>query len=468
MKFKKIKTRFFLFIILANIPSLVFSADTSFVLRLIGHWNNESIPTLGTQRFNDIWGWTAPDNREYVIMGSIDSVYFFDVTDPGNPVLADVHAGRSQDAVNRSVRTYKNYCYAVADQGFGSLQIFDLSFLPDSVHKVYDSDSITIRTHTIFIENDRLYLNSNSTHSGYYAMSVASLADPENPQLLSHLIPPSVNGQQMFHRVHDNFVRNDTAYLSAENFGIFIYDYRNPLAPSLISSITFYPHQGYNHSNWLTDDSRYIIFADENHGLKLKTYDISNIKSPKFVNTFGVNSSAGSIAHNPYVKGNLLFVAYYHEGVQVFDITDPEIPQLIASYDTHPQNIGYSGYEGCWGAYPYFPSGTIAAADMTNGLFLLRLDTIITLPPTEDLLFVYPNPFKTTFTVEFISTTEKPVFFRIYDVTGRFVEEMRMDLKTGSNIITEFPWNPTLSNGLYLFRVKTDNFERTLKLVMDR
>src|SRR6218665_792472 len=42
----------------------------------------------------------------------------------------------------------------------------------------------------------------------------------------------------------------------------------------------------------------------------------------------------------------------------------------IGWYDTHPSQS--SSYNGCWGVYPYFPSGLIIGSDMEMGLFILE------------------------------------------------------------------------------------------------
>ena len=55
-----------------------------------------------------------------------------------------------------------------------------------------------------------------------------------------------------------------------------------------------------------------------------------------------------------------------------FDISNPASPFKVAYYDTHPGNTDYNGFFGCWGTYPYLPSGTILASDDLNGLFVMQ------------------------------------------------------------------------------------------------
>ena len=43
---------------------------------------------------------------------------------------------------------------------------------------------------------------------------------------------------------------------------------------------------------------------------------------------------------------------------------------VVGSYDTYPQGSG-NGFNGCWGVYPFLPSGNLVCSDIDNGLFVL-------------------------------------------------------------------------------------------------
>ena len=72
------------------------------------------------------------------------------------------------------------------------------------------------------------------------------------------------------------------------------------------------------------------------------------------------------------IRDNLVFVSYYHDGLQVFDISSPSEPNLVAWYDTHLQD-SYLGYQGAWGVHSALPSGKVLISDMKNGLHVLKL-----------------------------------------------------------------------------------------------
>ena len=85
----------------------------------------------------------------------------------------------STDAVHRDYHDHNGYLYAVCDEGESSLQIIDLSFLPDSVHVVAENDSTFARVHNIFIDEDNALLyacsvtqKTGGTISGMFSMQV--------------------------------------------------------------------------------------------------------------------------------------------------------------------------------------------------------------------------------------------------------------------------------------------------------
>ncbi|MCB0737958.1 MAG: choice-of-anchor B family protein [Bacteroidetes bacterium] len=440
-------------------------------LEVIAHWDNESlrgIPPLSKsqQKYNDIWGWTNEQGREFVILGSIDSIYFFDISNPYKPVLCDVEPGADINCIHRDFKTYQNYCYAVADEGNSTLQIFDLSYLPDSVQMVYDTNYLTRRTHNVFIADNYAFLASN-THVKwpFIPMTILDLNQPKNPKAIHHLKAPIVRDEPLFNHVHDVYFRDNIAYCSNGDDGLFIYDYSNISNPELLYWLDNYPEQGYNHSSWLNEEGNILVFADETHGLPLKCYDVSNPSRPKFLSTFGFNHQLGSIVHNPFIVDNFCFVSYYHEGLQVFDISNPEQPKWVAGYDTYPENDvegTYDGYKGCWGVYPFFESGVIAASDMLNGLFLFKLNG-----------WNKEIPVNTMFDVEIASSREnlkllfkKPFIGEVktsfYSLNGQLINE-QLAWKAGSelNINTSF-----LAKGIYLLKIEANGYDNYKKVLI--
>ena len=396
--------------------------------------------------YNDVWGWEHPrDGRQYAIVGSLDSIHFIDVTDSGDYRQVVARAGRAREVVHRDFKTHQHYVYATGDEGASGLQVFDLQYLPDSVVKVYESTKLFVRAHNIFIEGERLYAAGVRTLRYDHPLSVISLFDPERPVLLAHL----EENQTGIRYVHDVFVHQDTAYCAAAGQGLFVVDLTNPFSPEVIEYLVTYPEQGYNHSGWLHLPSRQFVMADETHGKRLKVVDTGTGEQELAVTAlFGRSAWRGSIPHNPFVRDSLVFVSYYHEGLQVFglDTQGGTLPHL-AGYDTHPQNDlraddgnRYEGFSGCWGVYPFFSDGLVVASDMQRGLFGFRLqeqssilDNGMAPHPGEAKMVVYPNPFKRHITLAPVSPLHR-VHLRLInaqgqDVLRRFVTELAAPLR---------------------------------------
>jgi choice-of-anchor B domain-containing protein len=404
------------------------TAQLPTTLPLLSNWSDSNIPPAFYGSYNDCWGYVDANGREYAIMGSSVGTHFFDITDPANPVYISFQPTKDPNtlSIHRDFKTYQHYAYGVTDQGDNSLQIFDLQYLPDSVVKVYDSNVLTKRCHNIHIEGDKLYLASNTVGNNFHAMDVVSLADPVNPVLLSTLFNPA------FTHVHDVFVRNDTAYCSVGYDGLYVYSYVNPTTPQLLMSLTSYPEQGYNHSAWMKPGTFELVMADENHGSGLKIVDLSDFGNPVVKSVFRSNllnvpvpnGQNGSIVHNPFIRDDYVYLAYYHDGVQVFDISDASNPVWTSFYDTHPQNTNYASYTGCWGVYPFLPSGNIIASDMVNGLFVFDGSSLTSVQNPDDnnlSMSVYPNPFNDQIRIRLPEGVGSEVEIRISDMTGRVV-----------------------------------------------
>ena len=262
--------------------------------------------------------------------------------------------------IHRDFHDHNGYLYIVCDEGSAStLQIVDISNLPNSVNTVYDSNSLLNKVHNIFIDTATTKLYACATGE---AMEVFDLSNPDNPVL--------INTYNDVGHVHDAYVKNDTAFLNCGNDGLRIMDYSmvnsTSDSPIELASFTSYPDAGYNHSGWLSDDGNIYAMQDENHGYDVKILDVSDFSNISVLATFSSGVDPNSMAHNGIIKDNLLYIAYYHDGLRIFDISDPYNPNQIVYYDTYTP-ASYNSYKGAWGVYPYLPSGNIISSDINSG-----------------------------------------------------------------------------------------------------
>ena len=397
--------------------------------------------------YNEIWG-VQINGAEIAIIGSTAGTHFFDVTDPATANQVDFVAGAytGNDVVHRDYHDYNGYLYVVCDEGNSStLQIIDISNLPNSVNVVYDSNVLFTKSHNIFIDTAtaKLYVcavkhtNPNNFSS---AMEVYSLVNPVNPTLLYTYLDVG--------HVHDAYVRNDTAYLNCGGDGFRIVDFHyldlpGGMAPTELASLISYPDAGYNHSGWLNDDGTVYAMLDENHGYDIKLLDVSDFNNISVLSTFNSGVDTNSMAHNAIIKNSLLFVSYYHDGLRVFNIYDPTNPFQVLYYDTYLPN-NHSSYKGAWGVYPNLPS-SILISDMQTGLYLFDSALPLAVNNFEKIAsLVFPNPAKNQFTI----TNQSASSIILYDVFGKRV--LQQDLNHSKTIE-----RGNLSSGMYFYYLKT-------------
>lgn len=427
---------------------------------LLYNWSDEEITgsSLYNNSYNEVWG-VVVNNKEFAIMGSTEGTHIFDVTDPENTEEIFFIAGKDagDHIIHRDYHDYNGYLYAVCDEGESSLQIIDISDLPNTIDVVYDSDELIIQSHNIFIDeqNKRMYsCGSKLLVEGNFTfnhLDVFSLESPEAPEIISTFndIPGT----------HDVYVLDNTVYMNAGSNGLHILDYNDPNNPTVIGSLEDYPDKGYNHSGWLTEDGQTYIFADEDWGYDLKVCDVSDLSDIEVVTTFSSEVNENSIPHNQIIKGNLLFVSYYHDGLQVYNIADPENPEKVAYYNTYLED-DHESYRGAWGVYPFLPSGNILVSDMQYGLYVLRLvDDLDQDELTDENLSIHPNPFQDQITLNLPEGT-KSYEFTLTDIKGN---EVFNDQLSGSTNTVQLP--ASLSMGIYVVRISNDQYHFTQKLI---
>ena len=152
---------------------------------------------------------------------------------------------------HREFKTYKNYLYSICDEGYSSLQIIDLNYLPDSVSLGNSLYLPPFEEHNLFIDtsNALLYLCKVTSYLDSMLlkpapMRVFSLVNPETPFIME--------GPNDIAEVHDIHVRDNEAILNCGFDGIRIYDFTNPSNPIFTLKHRFYNDQGYNHQGFIS------------------------------------------------------------------------------------------------------------------------------------------------------------------------------------------------------------------------
>ena len=114
-----------------------------------------------------------------------------------------------------------------------------------------------------------------------------------------------------------------------------------------------------------------IEFAPPPEFTDVQICDVSDLSNINILSSVNSGGGANSIQHNLIIQDDYLFISYYHDGLYIFDISNPSDPSLAGFYDTEPgPSIPYS-WHGAWGVYPNLPSGNVLVSDTRHGLFIL-------------------------------------------------------------------------------------------------
>ena len=422
---------------------------------LLDHWSDSSLITNSSSvRYSGCFSFVYEES-EYGVIGSTEGAHIFKITSENQLEFIDNIEGSfvSSQAITREYGIYNNYLYAIGDEGPASLQIIDLSYLPDSVVLAAEiQDDRVGKAHNISIDsqNELMYLCSvtpiiNGQEASLIPLRVFSLSNPLSPAII-------FEGFSDLDEVHDIELRDQIAIMNCGYQGIRVYDFTSPATPLYVNNLEFYQEQGYNHQGSLSSDGKVYVFADETPGTRIKKCTVETDYTIQVQLLFGVdNEPYDKTAHNIQIIGNLAYVAYYNEGMRVYDLrTDP--PTEVASYDTHTDLPGNEfSMWGAWGIEAGLPSKRILVSDRITGFYLFEFDREYfeeAISPT--FLSCYPNPVSSGETISVRNANDNISAFSValFDGKGKIVYEENIVDRSYTTIPMNF------AQGTYLLKVE--------------
>lgn len=343
---------FHAFVFAAFLSATSFAQDTN--LNMVGHYPF-------SVDLSDVWGYVDEEGNEYALVGRNDGFSVIDVTDPQN--MSEVFSAPGMNSIWRDIKTWGDYAYITCECGPGLL-IVDLSPLPDTAGLTYTywtSDTLTFyQAHNLYIDEAGIAYIFGAFYSMGGAIMLDLTADPMDPT------PIGIYDEAY---LHDGVVRGDTLWGAAVNIGelqvIDVTDKANPIKLSAWKTPNVFTH-----NVWFSDDNNYVFTTDEVKEGTIGMYDVSNIFNPDLVANWKTQDTA-VVPHNTHFLNDYLITSHYTIGINIIDVKRPGNPVETAVYDTSPDYVGF-GYDGCWGAYPYLPSGKILATDIQEGLYVFE------------------------------------------------------------------------------------------------
>ncbi len=312
------------------------------------------------QTIANVCGYAA-NGREYALLGGSQGLIIVDVTNPDAPVQITQIPG--PNSLWKEIKTYAHFVYTVTEGGQG-IHITDLSNLPmaNVPSHFYTGDSLILGTlntiHALHIDVTKGFLYAYGTNLFNGGALVFDLnQDPYNPKYVGKF--------DQLGYIHDGYVDNDTLFAGHIYSGLFsVVDMTDKASPVLLNTQT--TPDKFTHNTWLSEDRKTLFTTDEVPGSFVAAYDVSNLDDIKFLDKVRSNPGSSSIGHNTHIRGNHAITAWYTDGVTIIDATNPGNLVQVGNYDTYPQSGGQE-FEGCWGVYPFLPSGNLIVGNMTPG-----------------------------------------------------------------------------------------------------
>ncbi len=292
-------------------------------------------------------------------------IHLVEFSDPQNPQVVTINI-RDIRGDCRDIDFYENFlvCGLVRADDRRRVLIYDISDWknPKLVSTVQSSDYGTV--HNVFVAGKVCFLPTIGRGQGELFM--LDLTDPANPVSFG----PVEFEETAPTNVHDVTVIGNRLYAAAWDTGFWIIDFENLENPQQLSYKLIAQHvygRGASHNIWPSPDGTLAFTGDEAPGEPIRIFDISD---PSNIRQLG-QYSHGNVPHNVVVDGAFGYVAYYTDGVRVFEYSNPQEPREVAAFDPYGGRSRFPHpFDGFWDVYPF--GKYVLASDMRSGLWILE------------------------------------------------------------------------------------------------
>jgi len=373
---------------------------------------------------------------DFVFCASNDSMILLTAPRDSGPLELAIY--EAQDVI-KDLYEQDNLLYV--STGSAGIDVLDISILPN-IQFVQNLAAVG-NAQACKRNGDLLFVAA-----GEEGLIIYSLSDPANPVELSRYDTPGFSKTLS--------VKTDWVYLADGPNGLRIVDVSDPLNPI---EIVHFETNGFVED--ININGPLIYLADGLQGFKiLDISDLSDIQIIAHLNTLGY---AESIQR----KTGTVFLADNSNGLLVIDVTDPTNPIVERTLLTESaKDLTLS-------------EDRLFLADH-SGLFIYEQDELTSLsrsnitdvPDDHQLMRNYPNPFNPQTQIRFTLSKRALVALEIFDVSGRLIYTLVQEyLQSGEH---SFVWSGTnesgesVGSGIYFYRLKSQSFSKTQKMVLVR
>lgn len=351
--------------------------------------------SVNDKHTSDFWIWEGVDGKDYAVTGTWGAdgtAYFWDVTNPANIIKIDSVQVDARTVNDVKISEDGKLCI-ISREGASNrkngIVLIDVTNPRDvSIISTF-TENLTGGVHNLFIYENHVYALSGGQK--YY---VINIEDPKTPKIVGkfELDTPG-------HSIHDVWVHDGIAYSSNWSDGVQLVDVGNGIAggsPSNPVQFASYAYpSGWNHAAFPYVDKKtgkfYVIAGDEAfpYGLNpdgrsgfraagfIHVIDFTDLENPEEIAWFKVPFGG---SHNFWIEDDIMYVAFYNEGVRVVDLSG----ELMGDMHAQGREIAWivpedpDGYVPnapfTWGAQPH--KGHIFYSDWNSGLWAAKLEPV--------------------------------------------------------------------------------------------
>lgn len=313
----------------------------------------------------------------------------------------------------------------------------------------------------VAVSNDYAYVTA--VIEGRGLLSVVSVEDPENPELVNTSLLP--------HYPRDIEIKDDFLYIAFSKIGYFIYDIENPSEPELVTWYdTPYSTGGFSYYNHLFVRDSYVFLPGS-------IYDVAKVTGHWNVELSAESHDFGVVYLNTDSTYQLTISNLARQDVEILDVfcdsaaftVDFDDAFVIVSGEDANVNIAFTPTE----RRLYNGQLTIQTErrDLTLSLSgsgdILDVDDEDLLPLRFALNAAYPNPFNSTVSLQYSIAKNTFVQLNILDVSGRTVSTLQ-DGKLPSGQYHAVWQADKMPSGIYFVRLTSKEFNQTRKIILVR
>ncbi len=306
-------------------------------------------------------------NHAYVVSinryGELGGLTVFDVKDRAHPIF--------KTSISLPGDSYWNGVWAKGDALYiasanTGVIVYDISNPGQPTFLRSLPGGAPIDVHTVLVDGDRLYAMSPKPNKETLIFDVST---PLEPVLLGR----SALGAFDIHGYpHDAFAFGGRLYVSHTQGGYQVLDASDPANVQRLGGYRF-PGNYSHHSAVGTFAGQTIAFEGGEHlGAHLRVLKVDAPANIVKIGEFKLRDVTS--IHNMILKGTRLYIAWYHEGVRVLDVSNPTQPRQVAHFntfrDTDP-NSHEGLYEGALGIRVP-DDGYVYVADDVRGLLIFK------------------------------------------------------------------------------------------------